>query len=466
MAYWPPDVPLEQKCNTVGMAEGVYSFCKTLRVGKERTAPETEPDPLTGKPKERGWQTIDMDECTLVLSEVEEGIWLFMRLDHLAEQQFRRLSGDEDEKYLDGYLSEETCRRLAWHFHRCFTFFHGPVRGWVFRDRLHELQQLLVHLVGAYQELFCLGDQLDALSYTMPTLRVVPLDVNSNLKFTYFKNVLRSYDENIEYLVVFAHGMLVYSNLNTQDTHFLANYLFSTGEPYLFNELKRKKFTRMTEMPSRASPALRVGVLYNSRRMGYEENLEERGSLAVSKIKGMKAETDLLGLEEEAGGVELFEAHLEGEEQPFKVNFYHENSMQFVTFYRDSPPTPQLIFQNRFFHDNADKFLVKINEIVPALQRGNDPYRFVFHNSATYSGKSTLSVRDWKTVGPWVKEMLESMCASQEGMGLTMTREGWVTGLRRYSRVLVLLLPADLPMHKVEEMVARMTKEYFSKAYI
>lgn len=30
LCYWPEEVALEQKCNTVGMAEGVYSFCKSL----------------------------------------------------------------------------------------------------------------------------------------------------------------------------------------------------------------------------------------------------------------------------------------------------------------------------------------------------------------------------------------------------------------------------------------------------
>ena len=142
-----------------------------------------------------------------------------------------------------------------------------------------------------------MGEELDALSFTLPTLRVIPLDVNSSLKFTYFKNVLRSYDPNIEYLVVFAHGMLAYSSLNPHDTHFLANYLFSTGEPYVFTEAKRKNFRRMAGMPTKGDPCTRVGVLYNSRRMGFEEGAEERSSMAVSKIKGAApVSSDLLGL--------------------------------------------------------------------------------------------------------------------------------------------------------------------------
>lgn len=35
IVYYPHQVELEQKCNTVGMAEGVFNFCHTLFTGKE-----------------------------------------------------------------------------------------------------------------------------------------------------------------------------------------------------------------------------------------------------------------------------------------------------------------------------------------------------------------------------------------------------------------------------------------------
>lgn len=31
MAYFPTEAPVEQKCNTVGMAEGVYEFSRSLQ---------------------------------------------------------------------------------------------------------------------------------------------------------------------------------------------------------------------------------------------------------------------------------------------------------------------------------------------------------------------------------------------------------------------------------------------------
>lgn len=54
--------------------------------------------------------------------------------------------------------------------------------------------------------------------------------------------------------------------------------------------------------------------------------------------------------------------------------------MLFITLYKVNPSINQLIFQNRFYHDNADKFLMKINENLNTLLKPNDPYKFIFHN--------------------------------------------------------------------------------------
>jgi hypothetical protein len=94
----------------------------------------------------------------------------------------------------------------------------------------------------------------------------------------------------------------------------------------------------------------------------------------------------------------------------------------------------------------------------------SDPYRFLFHNAATYSGKSTI--REWKTVGRQVREVLEVLLASKEAVVLTLTQGFWIYGLHRFCRILVLLVPSDIPLLKVDEYVAKMTREYFTKAYI
>ena len=64
-------------------------------------------------------------------------------------------------------------------------------------ENLFELQKIIDYFVPKYQEInsYPRKDQkLDILSYLINTIRAVPLDVNTTLKFDYFKNVLQSYE--------------------------------------------------------------------------------------------------------------------------------------------------------------------------------------------------------------------------------------------------------------------------------
>lgn len=146
------------------------------------------------------------------------------------------------------------------------------------------------------------------------------------------------------------------------------------------------------------------------------------------------------------------------------MNFYFENAMFFVTFYRENPGVGQLVFQNRFYHDNSDKFIIRINESLGGLMKFSDPYRFLFHNTATYSGKSTI--REWKAIGNQVREMVETLRGREEGVVASLGQGCWLYGVRRFSRILVILIANDVPLQKIEEFVSKMTREYFTKAYI
>ncbi len=59
---------------------------------------------------------------------------------------------------------------------------------------------------------------LDILAYTVKDIRLIPLDINSTLKFHYFKNVLQSYDKNIAHLMIFSTGLLAYSTISKENT--------------------------------------------------------------------------------------------------------------------------------------------------------------------------------------------------------------------------------------------------------
>ena len=56
--------------------------------------------------------------------------------------------------------------------------------------------------------------KLDISSYIFSNIRALPLDVNSVLKFGYFKNVMESYDSNVSDIIIFSHGLLAYTTLS------------------------------------------------------------------------------------------------------------------------------------------------------------------------------------------------------------------------------------------------------------
>lgn len=78
--------------------------------------------------------------------------------------------------------------------------------------------------------------------------------------------------------------------------------------------------------------------------------------------------------------------------------------MVFLTFYREISTLNQLIFTNRFFHDNTHKFSAKISEIMSNVISQNDNYRFLFMNLSTCVGKCTF--KDWSLIGNQIKYTL------------------------------------------------------------
>ena len=73
----------------------------------------------------------------------------------------------------------------------------------------------------------------------------MPLDVNSTLKFNYFKNVLESYDQNLAEIVIFSNGLLAYSSLPKEISAFFQSYFYGTGEPFRYEMASLAKRLKM-----------------------------------------------------------------------------------------------------------------------------------------------------------------------------------------------------------------------------
>jgi hypothetical protein len=63
-------------------------------------------------------------------------------------------------------------------------------------------------------------------------------------------------------------------------------------------------------------------------------------------------------------------------------------------------------------------------------------------------GKCTF--KDWALVGNQVRYTLERIMVGKEGQVTTTYQNHWVYGVKRMNRVLVLLVPNDVPLHKLD----------------
>ncbi len=122
--------------------------------------------------------------------------------------------------------------------------------------------------------------------------------------------------------------------------------------------------------------------------------------------------------------------------------------MVYITFYKEISIIKQLIFANRFFHDNSHKFTAKITETLSNLQTQSDTYRFLFLNQSTCVGKCTF--KDWTLVGNQIKYTLSRVKNYTEAQVCTTFQNHWVYGVKRMNRLLILLVPNEVPLHKLE----------------
>ena len=80
----------------------------------------------------------------------------------------------------------------------------------------------------------------------------------------------------------------------------------------------------------------------------------------------------------------------------------------------------------------------------------------MFLNNSTYIGKCTF--KDWHVFGNQIKYSLSLIKNSMEGQVATTFQNHWVYAVKRMNRTLVLLVPNDVPLHKLEDFTSKMTK--------
>ena len=208
-------------------------------------------------------------------------------------------------------ITEKLAMKVLDHFYNSFRLFYGPLSAFLFKECLSELEKILQNFIYSYHEINRLEEtkRLDISTYLFDSIRALPLDVNSTLKFAYFKSVMQNYDSNIAELMIFSNGLLASSTLSKEYTAFFARYFFGTGEPYKYDANVVLKKMRITEDIALVDPCNKYGTIFNSYVFGFgggapnNNNPDPRSSINLVQSKMKKepnpseSSQDLLGVE-------------------------------------------------------------------------------------------------------------------------------------------------------------------------
>lgn len=138
--------------------------------------------------------------------------------------------------------------------------------------------------------------------------------------------------------------------------------------------------------------------------------------------------------------------------------------MLFLTFYKSLNSKQQIIFQNRFYYDNIGKFSYKISELLSGVLSQVDNYRFIYCNLNTYTGK--ISIEKWNVFVPEMRYIWQIIQNNKQSQVVTTIQNHWIYGIHRLNRVLAILIPSQIPLHKLDDYADKMFKQYFVKAYM
>ena len=81
-------------------------------------------------------------------------------------------------------------------------------------------------------------------------------------------------------------------------------------------------------------------------------------------------------------------------------------------------------------------------------------------------GKMTLQLGESQEVGIAIRNIFSKLKSSLDDTILTTTGSFWVYGMRRLNRMLVVVMSNEIPMHKIEDYMDRLAKDYFPAIYI
>lgn len=81
-------------------------------------------------------------------------------------------------------------------------------------------------------------------------------------------------------------------------------------------------------------------------------------------------------------------------------------------------------------------------------------------------GKMTMQLSDNVEMASAVRMIFSKLNNCVEDCALVTTSVNWLYGIRRMNRILVVAISNEIGLHKIEDYMDRLSKEYFANIYI
>ncbi|KRX03481.1 hypothetical protein PPERSA_02860 [Pseudocohnilembus persalinus] len=451
--------------------------------------------------KDIKYQVQYFDRFIHVTRELEENIWIYMVLQKKSYQGLGQKDEDgietgrddeflqpyqafdlQDQAYypvetnkfrITNYISKESVLNICTHFYQCFQTFFGNIRPFL-KDQhsKDKFNNVFSEYIRRYQILNSYDHQyMNTLNYVYKGLQYAPIQQTVFLTIQYLLNMLKAIDNKLKHFCVFFQGYFVYSTFSQKTALFLYDYYNFSGLPFELDDEKiQSKFMLIDNIQDK--DIYNYGYFCNS--LSYGQKTENNNSKQQEQEKDqsdnqyVQLQKVYLNLDQ----VTIQNSKNGQKQQQFQMNSFSKNGLHILMFYDEDVQVQKQKIQeiNSVILKNMDKISQRLLEKIQILQIQEQPYTFLYYNNINFASRLSNEYTFKQITGQqrdFIKNVYEELNNNEEmDQSITKITEAWIVGIKKLDRILIVLLPSNLTLTKVQEEILKLEKKTLKTIYL
>ncbi|CAD8185021.1 unnamed protein product [Paramecium pentaurelia] len=409
--YYPQNANIEEKRIQTGMAEGIFQFFTQFNPNPNIL----EQQENKNKNESLQFQTIHLEQQTHIICRVKEDLFLFMTLAHQKISKIKTIVEDyffsECNKFHFS-LSKNLYTNIAENFVINFELFYG--------QDLTQLDQYTQRWILCNARS---GAILNLFNFQSFSLKYAKIDAAIYMHLQSILTLGRQQEEQITDFIVFYAGYFLFSTLPHQKAILFKEHYYGSGLPWSNFEGKiNQKFPPYTD---NQSAYLNFFNLRNIVREGFSGQM-----VYINKQKK-------------------------------NIFTFLEKQLFIIVIANPLKDLQNLQKLVNVFQKSIDKLIYKLDIIIEQNQR-QDLVKFIYFNGVNlaYRVSSQLIVAKLSSENLRVLQLVyEKLNTSNQYV--IRTAGVWFYGSKVTERKVVYILPANIPLSKVEEEVNKIADQTF-----